>query len=329
MQIYVKSNRKDYGPYSLEQLRELVGKGTFLPHDSASVGDSDLWTIIEKIPGFQRPAAKAKIVDTATCPFCRDSIDAQQVQLCPGCGAPHHGGCWSQNGGCTVYGCSHMPSEEPIASPPGTPFSQSGGGHRASGDYHLKDQYENYPRKHRSSRRKQRRKISGMNRGQTIIVMKSGSIVPSVIGSLLGALIGACIWAGIAIATDGAEIGYVALLVGVLAGYGSKILSPGDIVALGMTAALCSIFGVLAGKYIFTAYSIPHSPDAAYEYYLQEMSTGSLTSEEMVSHDDYNEAFDQAFVELYGAKASEVTLTSYGAISLLARRGKSVQVSDS
>ena len=126
MQIYVKSNRKDYGPYSLEQLRELVGKGTFLPHDSASVGDSDLWTIIEKIPGFQRPAANAKIVDTATCLFCRDSIDAQQVQLCPGCGAPHHGGCWSQNGGCTVYGCSHMPSGEPRIVITGESLAQQG-----------------------------------------------------------------------------------------------------------------------------------------------------------------------------------------------------------
>jgi hypothetical protein len=126
MQIYVKSNRRDYGPYSLEQLRELVGKGTFLSHDSASVGDSGLWTIIEKIPGFHRRTAKAKIVDTATCPFCRDSINAQQVQLCPGCGAPHHGECWSQNGGCTVYGCSGAPSEEPRIVITGESLAQSG-----------------------------------------------------------------------------------------------------------------------------------------------------------------------------------------------------------
>ena len=81
----------------------------------------------------------------------------------------------------------------------------------------------------------------------------------------MGALIGAAIWAGIAIGTDGAEIGFLAVLIGVLAGYGAKILSQGDIVALGMTAALCSIFGVLAGKYIWTAYSISKLSDEWYE----------------------------------------------------------------
>ena len=149
-----------------------------------------------------------------------------------------------------------------------------------------------------------------MNQGQTIIVVKSGSIVPSVIGSLVGALIGAAIWAGIAIATE-YEIGYAAVLIGILAGCGAKILSPGDIVALGMTAALCSIFGVLAGKYIWTAFLMPKLPDYWYESYVQEISVGTLTSEEILSHDDYNEAYDQNFADLYGAKASEVTLTSF------------------
>ena len=51
MEIYVKRNREDFGPYSLEQLRELVEDGTFLPHDSAAVGESGEWTLIKKVPG--------------------------------------------------------------------------------------------------------------------------------------------------------------------------------------------------------------------------------------------------------------------------------------
>ena len=86
---------------------------------------------------------------------------------------------------------------------------------------------------------------------------------------------------------------------------------------MGMTAALCSLFGVLAGKYIWTGYSIPKLSDYWYELYLQEMSSGSFTSGEILSRDDYNkeiQAFEQNFADLYGAKPSEVTLTSYDPI---------------
>jgi TM2 domain-containing membrane protein YozV len=50
----------------------------------------------------------------AVCPYCRCPLDAaagEQLE-CPGCGTPHHQDCYSENGGCTVFGCSAAPADE-------------------------------------------------------------------------------------------------------------------------------------------------------------------------------------------------------------------------
>jgi hypothetical protein len=51
----------------------------------------------------------------AVCPYCRGPIeaDAEQQKVCEGCGTPHHLDCYQENGGCTVFGCSAAPAEEP------------------------------------------------------------------------------------------------------------------------------------------------------------------------------------------------------------------------
>ena len=51
----------------------------------------------------------------AVCPYCRAPMLAQEtnVLLCPGCSTPHHSDCFAENGGCTVFGCSAAPPEEP------------------------------------------------------------------------------------------------------------------------------------------------------------------------------------------------------------------------
>ncbi len=51
----------------------------------------------------------------AVCPYCRGTIDAavEEPKVCPGCGTPHHTDCFEENGGCTVFGCSAAPAEEP------------------------------------------------------------------------------------------------------------------------------------------------------------------------------------------------------------------------
>lgn len=67
------------------------------------------------------------------CPYCR--TQAESPKRCQSCGTPHHHECWNQNGGCTVYGCSGAPSEEPrivitgesLAPATDAPYPQSGG----------------------------------------------------------------------------------------------------------------------------------------------------------------------------------------------------------
>lgn len=51
----------------------------------------------------------------AVCPYCRAPMLAEEtnVLLCPGCSTPHHSDCFEENGGCTVFGCSAAPPEEP------------------------------------------------------------------------------------------------------------------------------------------------------------------------------------------------------------------------
>jgi TM2 domain/Prokaryotic RING finger family 1 len=51
----------------------------------------------------------------AVCPYCRGPIeaDAEQQKVCEGCATPHHVDCYEENGGCTVFGCSAAPAEEP------------------------------------------------------------------------------------------------------------------------------------------------------------------------------------------------------------------------
>jgi hypothetical protein len=51
----------------------------------------------------------------AVCPYCRGPLDGSvgEEMVCAGCGTPHHQDCYQENGGCTVFGCSAGPAEEP------------------------------------------------------------------------------------------------------------------------------------------------------------------------------------------------------------------------
>lgn len=45
------------------------------------------------------------------CPFCKAEItETDAVNVCPACGIPHHQSCWSENHGCTTFGCSEQDS---------------------------------------------------------------------------------------------------------------------------------------------------------------------------------------------------------------------------
>jgi TM2 domain-containing membrane protein YozV len=48
------------------------------------------------------------------CPYCRAPIlPDEAITDCEGCGTRHHSDCYTENGGCTIFGCSKAPAEEP------------------------------------------------------------------------------------------------------------------------------------------------------------------------------------------------------------------------
>lgn len=48
------------------------------------------------------------------CPYCRAPIVPEEPQVvCSGCGTRHHQDCYEENCGCTIFGCSCAPTEEP------------------------------------------------------------------------------------------------------------------------------------------------------------------------------------------------------------------------
>jgi TM2 domain/Prokaryotic RING finger family 1 len=51
------------------------------------------------------------------CPYCRTKIGAEdKPMVCEGCGTEHHADCYAENGGCTIFGCSKAPGDEPKVS---------------------------------------------------------------------------------------------------------------------------------------------------------------------------------------------------------------------
>jgi TM2 domain-containing membrane protein YozV len=51
------------------------------------------------------------------CPYCRTKISAKDgPMVCEGCGTAHHADCFGENGGCTIFGCSKAPGDEPKVS---------------------------------------------------------------------------------------------------------------------------------------------------------------------------------------------------------------------
>lgn len=84
----------------------------------------------------------------------------------------------------------------------------------------------------------------------------AGDLPGAVLGGVVGALLGGAAWAGVAIAS-GLAIGYVAVLVGFLAGKGVVIgAGKRKSVQLQVVAVACAVLGLLAGKYLIVAHAI-------------------------------------------------------------------------
>lgn len=48
------------------------------------------------------------------CPYCQGPIhESEETITCGGCETPHHKDCYEENKGCTVFGCTNAPPEEP------------------------------------------------------------------------------------------------------------------------------------------------------------------------------------------------------------------------
>lgn len=69
-----------------------------------------------------------------------------------------------------------------------------------------------------------------------------------IVGAVIGGGIGAAIWAAIAYFT-GFEVGYIAVLVGALAGLGTNLLGQDEGIVPGIIAAAAAILAVAIGKY--------------------------------------------------------------------------------
>jgi len=51
---------------------------------------------------------------TTVCPYCRTPFEPEdEIISCEACATPHHADCYAENGGCTVFGCSRAPQDEP------------------------------------------------------------------------------------------------------------------------------------------------------------------------------------------------------------------------
>lgn len=81
-------------------------------------------------------------------------------------------------------------------------------------------------------------------------------------GGAAGALVGAIVWAVIVVATN-YEIGYVAVLVGYLAGLGVKLgAGKGRSQTLQIAAAAMAVFGLVIAKYFILAHFVISGPGA-------------------------------------------------------------------
>lgn len=56
------------------------------------------------------------------CAICMTAVDSVEEETsCPACAAPYHHDCWTENGGCAIYGCRMVPKTEglkPLEIPP-------------------------------------------------------------------------------------------------------------------------------------------------------------------------------------------------------------------
>jgi TM2 domain-containing membrane protein YozV len=66
------------------------------------------------------------------CPYCRGPLLTEEpATVCEGCSTRHHAECYEENGGCTIFGCSKAPVDEPKLTISAPDLAAAGGSGRA------------------------------------------------------------------------------------------------------------------------------------------------------------------------------------------------------
>ncbi len=149
---------------------------------------------------------------------------------------------------------------------------------------------------------------------QTVYITETAppNLVKGAIGALLGSLIGGAIWGGICIGTENGGGGYAAIGVGALAGIGASKFAGGKSAMLGVIAALFSIFGIFAGKYIFVAHDMS-SFEEQFEEQVMQSPEMALVPESQRSL--FLALATTEFEKLYGAKPKDIGFFSVGPVT--------------
>ncbi len=80
MNIYIFKNEQQYGPYSVEQLREFVQQGHFTLEDYAC-GDGRNWIPLSQIPGFASQVSAGQPRQPAQAQVARAGGQVAQAQV--------------------------------------------------------------------------------------------------------------------------------------------------------------------------------------------------------------------------------------------------------
>ena len=100
MQITINRDGENFGPYSLEEVRDLLANGTLKETDLAYTEGSENWTPVSTLPGLQssgKPEAKS----------AQSKEGGPTTFPCSGCGGGDAGSDGGDDGG---GGCSLTPT---------------------------------------------------------------------------------------------------------------------------------------------------------------------------------------------------------------------------
>lgn len=65
----------------------------------------------------ERVRARETSTGKERCPYCHEEFGAAARVSCAGCGTPHHGDCFEENGGCSALGCERAVAVESTEAP--------------------------------------------------------------------------------------------------------------------------------------------------------------------------------------------------------------------